>query len=201
MKNDNLIRLSSADGRALVEKASVFARKAHDSIGQTRKGSATPYHVHPEQVAALVAEHFDDAEVVAAAHLHDVVEDVKVITEDDIGREFGSRVQAIVADLTDVSKPSDGNRRRRKEIDRAHTAAASYEAKSVKCADVVLNGHDFIDGIGRDGQEDFLPVWFSEKRLLLDVLKDAHPVLFSRARAIVDEYFDNHHEAVSSLRR
>ncbi|MCI8532848.1 MAG: bifunctional (p)ppGpp synthetase/guanosine-3',5'-bis(diphosphate) 3'-pyrophosphohydrolase, partial [Lachnospiraceae bacterium] len=66
----------SVDDLPLFERAAVFATVAHR--GETRKGSRIPYLVHPMEVAAIVAEMTDDQELIAAAVLHDVVEDTDV---------------------------------------------------------------------------------------------------------------------------
>ena len=84
----------------------------------------------------------DDPEVQAAALLHDVVEDTPVSIK-DIEDVFGPRVAALVGDLTDVSKPEDGNRAT-KGADRQHTAKASPDAKTVKLADLISNGKSII---------------------------------------------------------
>ena len=56
--------------------------------------------------------------------------------------EFGNDIGEIVDGLTDVSQPSDGNRKLRKAMDRAHSADASAEAQFVKCADIIDNSAD-----------------------------------------------------------
>lgn len=76
-----------------VEKAMIFAARAHD--GQTRKDGRTPFILHPAEVAAIASAMTDDREVLAACLLHDTVEDTDV-TVDEIRREFGDRVAAIV---------------------------------------------------------------------------------------------------------
>ena len=78
----------------LLEKAVAFAAQKH--AGQHRKGTNLPYIVHPMEAAAICASFTDDVEVLAAAVLHDVVEDAGV-TVAEIGERFGSRVAAIVA--------------------------------------------------------------------------------------------------------
>lgn len=168
----------------VVEKAKLFAWEAHDSIGHRRKYVDAPYAVHLEAVADLVAEVTSDPEVIAAAWLHDVVEDTPA-TLADIEREFGARVAALVADLTDVSVPADGNRETRKTKDRQHTATASPEAKTVKLADLIDNSRSIM-------QHDpgFAKVYMREKRLLLEVLQEGHPVLYARAAKIIEAYYD-----------
>lgn len=78
----------------LLEDAVAFAAQKH--AGKFRKGSKLPYIVHPMEAAAICASFTDDVEVLAAAVLHDVVEDAGVTVE-ELEEKFGSRVAAIVA--------------------------------------------------------------------------------------------------------
>lgn len=64
----------------LYERAVMFAAAAHS--GMTRKGSRIPYLSHPVEAAAIVAEMTDDEELIAAAVLHDVVEDTPATSEE-----------------------------------------------------------------------------------------------------------------------
>jgi len=73
----------------LFERAAVFAAMAHH--GTTRKGNRIPYLAHPVETAAIVAEMTDDEELIAAAVLHDVVEDTEV-TLAEIRMYFGERI-------------------------------------------------------------------------------------------------------------
>ena len=72
-------------------------------------------------------------EMRAAALLHDVLEDTEV-TYAVLHQEFGLVVADYVLWLSDVSKPEDGNRKVRKQMDLDHTAASSPAAKTVKLA-------------------------------------------------------------------
>ncbi|MDX2458221.1 MAG: HD domain-containing protein, partial [Gammaproteobacteria bacterium] len=112
----------------LVDSARIYATEAHQRINHRRKYNNEPYHVHLSAVAKLVASVTDDTEMVAAAWLHDTVEDTQATLE-DIEAEFGVPVAELVEELTDVSKPGDGNRVRRKQIDLRHLAQASVRAK------------------------------------------------------------------------
>ena len=78
----------------LLVKAISFAAKTHQGI--CRKGTNTPYILHPLEAAAIVSSMTDDIEVMAAAVLHDVLEDTDV-TEDRIRFEFGPRVADLVS--------------------------------------------------------------------------------------------------------
>lgn len=119
---------------ALVLRAADFAARAH--AGQVRKGAVRePYIVHPIEVAGLVAQAGADPEVVAAAFLHDVVEDCGV-SLDELREAFGERVAGIVAEVTD-DKSLD--KKRRKDLQIEHAAHASQDAQVVKLADKTSN--------------------------------------------------------------
>src|SRR5690606_38890864 len=98
-----------------------FAMKAHaevrnpdGSIGQKRKYTGEPYILHPMSVAGIVATTpFATKTMIAAALLHDVVEDT-TYTLKDIEDRFGKEVARLVDWLTDLSTPADGNRAKRK---------------------------------------------------------------------------------------
>ena len=82
----------------LVSRAIYFATKAHD--GMRRKNSEVPYIMHPLEAAVIVSTMTDDQEVIAAAILHDVVEDTD-ITIEEVYSEFGERVGLLVASETE----------------------------------------------------------------------------------------------------
>ena len=77
----------------LLDHAIIFATKAHS--GTTRKGTNVPYIVHPIEAAAIVSAMTDDEEVIAAAVLHDVLEDTEATREDLLAR-FGRRITNLV---------------------------------------------------------------------------------------------------------
>lgn len=150
--------------------------------GQDRKYLHTPYISHPIAVMEIVREVSGDESILIAAVLHDVVEDT-LIGLDQIKGEFGDRVANLVDWLTDKSKPEDGNRATRKEIDRDHIAASPPAAKTIKLADLIHNTGSIVKY-----DQDFARVYMKEKELLLDVLKDGDPILWERARSIVQSY-------------
>ena len=161
--------------QSLEERALAFAKAAHESINQRRKYTNEPYIVHPIAVAEIVKSVKHTDEMVAAALLHDTVEDTNT-TIDDIDREFGDEVADIVYWLTDQSKPSDGNRKVRKEIDRQHIAKAPAAAKTIKLADLIDNTLSI-----RERDPDFWRAYRHEKLQLLEVLKDGDAGLWARA--------------------
>ena len=178
-------------GRALVDRARAFAHRAHNAIEHTRKYTGEPYTTHLAAVAALVESAGGTAEMVAAAWLHDVVEDTPT-TLQTVTAEFGSTVGALVEQLTDVSQPEDGNRAARKALDRAHLAAASPEAQTVKLADLIDNSHSITEH-----DPGFARVYMQEKRALLEVLTAGDTTLRARASAIVERYFARRHASAA----
>ena len=88
---------SDAGRQSMARRALQFATQAHRRIDQRRKYSRQPYEVHLRAVADIVASVTDDPEMIAAAWLHDSVEDTPATLE-DIGREFGTGVAALVSD-------------------------------------------------------------------------------------------------------
>lgn len=152
-------------GMDIVRKAQVYAMAAHAAVGQKRKYTGEPYIVHPAEVAKIVAGvPGSTPDMVAAAWLHDVVEDTGC-TYTDIHMAFGPEIAALVGWLTDVSKPEDGNRAIRKAIDREHTAKAPAEAQTIKLADLISNSRSIME---YDPQ--FAKVYLEEKRMLLEVM-------------------------------
>ena len=99
----------------LVSRAIVFSVEAHD--GMRRRKSEAPYILHPMEVGAIVGSMTEKQEVIAAAVLHDVVEDAG-ITLQEIGEKFGERVMELVASETENKReelPPEETWRIRKE--------------------------------------------------------------------------------------
>jgi (p)ppGpp synthase/HD superfamily hydrolase len=173
------------DMNDLIEKAREFARQAHESVNHYRKYTKEPYIVHPAAVSKIVSSVTNDAAMICAAWLHDVVEDTH-ITLTEIRDEFGDEIATLVSDLTDISQPDDGNRKTRKRIDLEHTRQASPRAKTVKLADVIDNCRNIAEH-----DPEFAKLYLEEKRNLLKVLKEGDKELYSMARALVKDYYAN----------
>ncbi len=159
----------------LVKHARAFAIDAHTRIDHRRKYSQQPYSDHLASVASIVASVSEDEEMIAAAWLHDVVEDTPA-TLYDIETAFGKEVALLVENLTDVSKPSDGNRAARKTIDRQHTAQGSSRAKTVKLADLIDNLQDICKHDMR-----FAQTFLVEMGATLEILDSGDQHLYQRA--------------------
>lgn len=131
-------RLLIPDHSALFLALAFAARKHRD---QRRKGShQAPYINHPIEVATLLATigGIDDIIVLQAAILHDTVEDTDT-TADELTREFGADIAALVMEMTDdMSMPSA----RRKQHQLARAPGLSKQAKAIKIADKIANVGD-----------------------------------------------------------
>jgi (p)ppGpp synthase/HD superfamily hydrolase len=164
-----------------VKRADIFAMQAHEAVGQRRKYTNEAYYFHPQAVAAMVAAiPGATPAMIAAAHLHDVLEDTRV-TEQEMRQEFGDEITDLVLWLTNVSRPEDGNRAVRKAVDRAHTAAAPGAAQTIKCCDIAHN----IDSVAQHDPA-FARVYVVEKRAQIEVLTRAHPMALARAVEAVE---------------
>lgn len=165
----------------IVERARIFATAAHASAAQLRKYTGEPYIVHPCEVAGIVATVPHTQEMLAAAWLHDVVEDTGV-TNEVIRAEFGDTVAELVGWLTDVSRPEQGNRAVRKAIDRAHSAMAPAQAQTVKLADLISNSRSIMQH-----DPEFARTYLQEKRLLLEVMNKGDATLMVEAKKYILE--------------
>ena len=126
---------------SLVIRAAMFAADRHRD--QRRRGpQGAPYINHPIAVAeCLVTAGVEDPDVLAAALLHDTVEDTDT-SPVEIKELFGPRVSSIVAEVTDNKKLSKAERKRRQI---ASASTKSYEAKLVKLSDKICNLRDLRD--------------------------------------------------------
>ena len=123
----------------MLDKAIGFAVKAHS--GMKRKGTETPYIVHPLEVVAIVATMTNDANVLAGAVLHDVVEDTDY-TIDDIRREFGDKVAALVTSESEDKRedlPPAETWKIRKQETLEHLEKAPVEVKMITLGDKLSN--------------------------------------------------------------
>ena len=133
----------------LLDRAIIFAVYAH--AGTERRGKGYPYIVHPMEAVEIVATMTADQELLAAAVLHDTVEDTDVTVE-QLRVEFGERVASLVADESDVmpegmTEEDSWHQRKQAAIDRL--SKASHDAKMVAMGDKLSN----MRAIARDYAE------------------------------------------------
>ena len=139
----------------LLDRAIVFAVRAH--AGTERRGKGFPYIVHPMEAVEIVATMTSDQELLAAAVLHDTVEDTDTTVE-QIRTEFGDRIASLVASESDivldgVSEEDSWHARKQAAIDRL--ARASHDAKIVALGDKLSN----MRAIARDYAQQGHALW------------------------------------------
>lgn len=166
----------------LIERADQLAARAHE--GQTRKESNVPYITHPRAVAEKLKEYGFSDTVLAAALVHDVVEDTP-LTIGEVRQELGDDVARLVEPVTHDDSLS-WEEKKQKYIDTVR--AASDEVKAISTADKIHNAESFIAGHRAQGSNMWKhfnrskdkKLWFEEA--MLKMLKETwqHP--------LVDEY-------------
>ncbi len=102
----------------MIREAVEFAVEAHR--GGVRKGTQVPYIVHPLEAAVIVGSMTDDEELIAAAVLHDVLEDTDA-SEEELRRRFGDRVTDLVVQETD-DKTRSWQERKQSKLEKAKKA-------------------------------------------------------------------------------
>lgn len=169
---------------AYLLRVAQLAVRAHH--GQTRKDNGDPYILHPLRVAERVARAGEPEHVIAAALLHDVLEDT---TTDpmDILSVAGTEALALVRDLTNTYPRGVRERAARKEWDRRRLAEVCREAKAIKLADRTDNMLE----LARTGQDArFMALYGHESHLLYAVaLLDVHAQLEADYRHALEALF------------
>ena len=171
----------------MIHEALVYAMMAHRSIGQKRNYTGEPYVVHPVEVMGLLLAHttgrFLKPPVLAAALLHDVVEDT-FVTIEDIMDQFGTDVARYVNGLTD--KYSNGyadetgrilNRAERSAREAKRLWCECEIIQTIKCADLISNTRSIVAH-----DSGFAKTYLPEKRLILSGLHRAHQTLYNLAQ-------------------
>lgn len=124
----------------LLDHAIIFATKAHS--GMTRKGTNVPYIVHPIEAAAIVSGMTDDEEIMAAAVLHDVLEDTEATREELLAR-FGRRITDLVTNESEDKRrglpPELTWKTRKQETITFLETKADRDAKMLALADKLSN--------------------------------------------------------------
>jgi (p)ppGpp synthase/HD superfamily hydrolase len=132
--------------KSILDQALLLAERIHE--GQYRRPKTAnpnhrdPYIIHPMRVALILCEEVDmrSTEVIAAAILHDVIEDSDgAVEEGDIAREFGPEVAHIVALLSKPPESPDVSRHEQLETYHRNIASGSISVRMVKLADRLDN--------------------------------------------------------------
>lgn len=137
-------------GLPLLANSLSFAAKKHRL--QKRKDLLTPYINHPIEVVQILTTvaGVQDCEVLAAAALHDTIEDTET-TSEELRAAFGERVLSLVLECTD-DKTLPKEERKRLQVE--HAPHKSAEAKLIKIADKVSNMRDIVALPPTDWDED-----------------------------------------------
>lgn len=158
----------------LVLDAASFAADKHR--GQRRKDAeASPYINHPLALADILAREgsVEDAKVIAAALLHDTVEDTETSIE-ELEARFGKRVASMVAEVTDdKSLPKE----ERKRLQIAKSASKSSGAKLVKLADKIANLRDLASAPPADWSEERRIQYFEWARAVVEGMRGTNASL------------------------
>lgn len=188
----------------ILEKVKIFADQAHGD--QRRKYSNERYIFHPLRVMENCRNYTDDTAVLAAALLHDVLEDTKVTPEEmgDFLRDVMPEVMAartldLVVELTDVytKKNYPGlNRRTRKVREADRLAKISSDAQTIKYADIIDNVTNIFVN-----DPDFAVVFIQEGRYALRKMEKGDEELFDKTNKMIEDCLDlmNEHETLNRL--
>jgi len=120
----------------LIKAAKVFANSGHQRITIQHNPAQQSPEAHLKSVAQIVSSVSEDDQMIAAAWLHDIVEDTEV-TIDDVERQFGIQVAKLVHELTVVSHPARRYRAASFALTKQHFSKVSDAAKTVKLADLI----------------------------------------------------------------
>lgn len=174
----------------IIQNIQNFADESHGD--QKRKYSPDRYIVHPIRVMKLCSEYTNDVCILAAALLHDVLEDTKV--KEDEMRKFlltqldekkANRTLNLVKELTDEytkAKYPLLNRRKRKEKEHKRIAGVSAEAQTIKYADLIDNAREIISQ-----DADFAPKYVHEAKDILRQATRGDQRLLERAWKTIEE--------------
>jgi (p)ppGpp synthase/HD superfamily hydrolase len=178
-----------SDPNEIVFEAAAFAAKAHRN--HLRKDKETPYISHPVRVCLVVRQvfGFDDPRMLAAALLHDTIEDTTTDC-DDLIEHFGPEVAMWVAILSkDTRMPQDA-----REAEYARTlAAADWQAKVIKLADIYDNMGDckHFSPAGRRKTA-------QKSRFYLNAVREGLPPQAEKALRLVEQRLDELESGITS---
>lgn len=180
------------DNESLLITIREFADKAHGT--QLRKYTSERYIAHPIRVMNTCSDYINRLEVLAAALLHDVLEDTPVTATqifafltDLLNSNQARTTLKLVQELTDVYEKQhypEWNRKQRKFKEAQRLATVSPEAQTVKYADIIDNNREIMQhdpGFGR--------MYSRECRALLEKMTKGNVELRTRAVAVVERNF------------
>ncbi len=175
---------------SVLDKVIAFADKAHGN--QVRKYANERYIEHPKRVMKLCSAYTQKLEVLAAAVLHDVLEDTPVTRNEMVAflstvmtEEQASTTVSLVEELTDVYVKQDypaWNRRKRKASELERLINTSADSQTIKYADIIDNSEDVVKS-----DPDFARVFLHEYNTMLKKLNKGDQQLYQKAVQKVTE--------------
>ncbi|HET7896021.1 MAG TPA: HD domain-containing protein [Flavisolibacter sp.] len=181
----------------VLKKVRDFADQAHGN--QRRKYSPERYIVHPERVMKICEAYTDRLPLLAAALLHDVLEDTPVTKQklqafllSEMDAADANETTSLVVELTDVFTKQlhpRWNRKKRKQKEARRIEKTSGDSQTVKYADIIDNCREIVQH-----DPEFANVFLQECKSLLKVMQKGNQELYRRAVETVDQCL---HEVVS----
>jgi (p)ppGpp synthase/HD superfamily hydrolase len=166
----------------LIQAAKLFANISHQRINIYRNPRLQSPAVHLKAVAQIVSSVSQDAHMIAAAWLHDIVEDTGV-TIGDVERKFGAEVAKLVDELTVVDHPAHASRTARFALEKDHFANVSEAAKTIKLADLIATCRDL-----HKNEPASLRTYAAEANELTHVLSGGDTRLLARLKRDLEMY-------------
>ncbi|MEK9132631.1 MAG: HD domain-containing protein [Patescibacteria group bacterium] len=166
----------------LVEEAKAFALLAHDGFFRLNK-ARDPYFIHLEEVARLVEQSGGSNEEIAAAWLHDTVEDTSA-TIAIIKERFGDMVAVIVDGLTDLPNMTKMPTFERKKLQAKRVRAKSDSVKRVKIADQISNVRSVVIDPPSKWSEQKCKDYVVGAKLIVEECKEASSFLYAEFQAV-----------------
>ncbi|HYH16595.1 MAG TPA: HD domain-containing protein [Flavisolibacter sp.] len=175
---------------AVLQQVKEFAGEAHK--GQQRKYTPEPYIVHPVRVMEMCRSYSQELPVLAAALLHDVLEDTRIdkaaltaFLNSIMIEKDASQTADLVIELTDVyikERYPKWNRKKRKSKEADRIKKTSAQSQTVKYADIIDNCREIVDH-----DPEFANRFLRECRDLLKCMPKGHPELYRLAIDIVNQ--------------
>jgi HD domain len=166
----------------LIKAARKFANGSHQRINTIRNPALQASEAHLKSVAQIVSSVSHTEEMVAAAWLHDIVEDTE-ITIGDLERKFGTGVASLVDELTVVSYMARGNPAARLALEKEHFAKVSAAAKTIRLADLIDTCRDLSKS-----KSSTLKRYGTNAKALTVVLEGGDPGLLLRLKRDLEKY-------------
>jgi guanosine-3',5'-bis(diphosphate) 3'-pyrophosphohydrolase len=173
--------MASTDAIAIILKAAEFS--AHKHRDQRRKDAdASPYINHPIGLANVLTNEggISDPVILAAALLHDTLEDTET-TYEELRGQFGDEIADVVVEVTDTKWLS---REARKQLQISKASHSSTQARAVKIADKICNLRDILASPPEGWALERKQGYFDWAKEVVDGVRGAHPELERRFDAL-----------------